>query len=50
VRDANSDALCRDSPPIDPDLAELIEAWPALRESVRKGIMVTARKAAGDRN
>jgi len=36
---AESGALPAKMPPIDPGLAEVIKAWPALLESVRAGIL-----------
>jgi len=42
-RGAESGALAAKMPPIDPALAEVVRAWPALLESVRAGIMATIK-------
>jgi hypothetical protein len=46
LRDANSDALPDDFTPIDPDVAEVAEAWPTLPQAVRAGILAMIRAAA----
>lgn len=38
-------ALVNQSTPIDPGLAEVITAWPALPDDVKAGIMVAVRAA-----
>ena len=35
--------------PSDPDLARLIEAWPALPEAIKAGILAMVAAAAGER-
>jgi hypothetical protein len=47
-RDANSDALWNDSAPIDPDLAMVVKAWPALPAETRAGIMALIQGEGGD--
>ncbi len=42
-RAAEAGAVAADSPPLDPDLARLIEAWPYLPEPVRAGIVGIVR-------
>ena len=42
-RDANSDAVCGDSIPIDPDLAAVVAAWPTLPESTRAAVLALVR-------
>ena len=42
---AKSGALSGDSAPIDPDLALIVNHWPALPEKVREKIVVMVRKA-----
>ncbi len=41
---AESGAVGADSPPICPDLAELIEAWPTLPETTRAAILELIRR------
>ena len=43
--DAESDALSKDSDPIDADLAALIDAWPTLPQSIKAGILAVIRAA-----
>ena len=38
-RDANSDALSGDSAPIDPELAEVVRAWPTLPAGVKADVL-----------
>jgi hypothetical protein len=40
---ADSGALVARKPPTDPNLAELVKAWPALPESVRAGIVALVK-------
>jgi hypothetical protein len=44
---AESGALATESRPIDPGLATLIDAWPALAEPIRAGILAMIRAAGG---
>ena len=43
---AESGALGGDFAPIDPDLALILERWPALPEAARASIMAVVREAA----
>jgi hypothetical protein len=44
---AEPGALNREKPVIDPDLTALINAWPALPEPIRAGILAMIRAAGG---
>jgi hypothetical protein len=40
-------AVAENLPPIDPGLAALIDAWPALPEAVKAGILAMVRATGG---
>ncbi|MBM4225847.1 MAG: hypothetical protein FJ167_13985, partial [Gammaproteobacteria bacterium] len=44
---AKCGALDSESRPIDPELAELVAAWPTLPEPIRAGILAMVRAASG---
>ena len=44
---AESGALNRTKPNIDPALAAIIDAWPTLPEAIRAGILAMIRAAGG---
>lgn len=45
--EAESEAVCPDSAPADPDLARIIAAWPTLAADVKVGIMAMVTAAKG---
>ena len=47
---AHIDAVATDFGPIDPDLAAVVSAWPALPEAVRRDIVATVRRETGQRS
>lgn len=47
TRGAESGALGSEIDPDDPDLAELVTAWPVLAATIRAGIMAMVRATTG---
>ena len=44
--EAESEAVCPNSGPIDAELAAVMEAWPTLPEAIKMGILAMVRAAA----
>jgi len=43
--EAESEAVCRNSAPFDPELAAVVEAWPTLPEPIKAGILAMVQAA-----